>query len=678
MLTHQTFARRSGALVLAAATALALAAPAVAQTDAGPWPMAGQGAANTSQAAADGPSDPGVRWATDLEPGSDLSFDTGALDAPILHPDGVLIRRATAGIGDDRLVGIDVDNGDRLWTAVGIADRCLPTIDSQGRLWVMRTADMDTTIDTRYLHQINPNTGAPVPGTAFAFDPDSNAEVPRTSGGGDLYCWGTGLQALGSGANERLIVLGSDVAGRSNSHVVALDISSTTPSLAWSIDADDADFDRILAEVPGNLQNVPQPRVGAATSTEWLLPVQRGDQPHLARLSLATGALTASVPIPVVADDGSPIAASDPWSARTLIVGNQVVVASRFVSGFSASRAFQTSVHSFALSNLNLTWTRSVERRQSTSNPGATLLASTGGTVVFNAGLGTLQAVAAATGAPTSFDGEVELRELGANATPQAVADASGNLYLFTTREDGAFIRLSPAGVEQWRVTNNALETETRIAPGIDAQAALIDDDGVLYVYNEGRMFALDSSGGLSECILPFTDVSPTATHAVNICRLVAAEITAGLTPTTYGPRGDVTREQMATFLARALGLQPVANNIFDDVVTGSTHAGNINAIAAAGITQGRRPGVYDPRASVTRAEMATFLARAADLDPVDGSGFADVPVGSTHERNIYAVRDADITQGTTPTAFRPDLNVRRDQMASFLMRMVDFLEDQD
>ena len=43
----------------------------------------------------------------------------------------------------------------------------------------------------------------------------------------------------------------------------------------------------------------------------------------------------------------------------------------------------------------------------------------------------------------------------------------------------------------------------------------------------------------------------------------------------------------MATFLARMLGLDPVAENPFTDVVTGSTHAGNINAVRTVGITFG-------------------------------------------------------------------------------------------
>ena len=673
MHAQQTLARRSGALVLAAATALALAAPAVAQADPGPWPMAGQGPANTQQAEVAGPSDPGVRWATDLEELTELSFGTGALDAPILHPDGILVRRASGGVGDTRMVGISTTNGQMQWSLVDVAERCAPTVDSQGRLWVMRTSDADTAIDTRFVQQIEATTGAPIPGTAFAFD----AAVPQTAAGGDVYCRGNSLQAAGTGTGERLLVLGMNEAGRSNSHVVALDISGTAPSLAWTIDGDDADFDRILAEVPGNLPYSPQPRVGAFTATEWLLPVQRGDQPHLARVSLATGEVGTSVPIPVVADDGSPVAASNPWSARTMIAGNQVVVAPRFVSGFSP-RDYRTSVHSFALSDLSRTWSRDVERFQSTDNPGATLLASMGSAIVFNAGLGTLQAVSPATGAPTTFNGEVELRERGASATPQAVSDAGGNLYVFTSRDDGAFIRLSPGGVEQWRATNNALETATGLAPGTDAQAALIDGDGVLYIYNEGRTFALDDSGGLSECVLPFTDVSPSDTHAVNICRLVEREITAGVTPTTYNPRGDVTREQMATFLGRALGLTEVTTNRFDDVIPGTTHAGYINAIAEAGITQGRRPGIYDPAGTVTRAEMASFLARAAALAPVAGSGFTDVTPGSTHEGNIYAVLDAGITTGVTATTFRPDQDVRRDQMASFLMRMVDFIEDQE
>ena len=112
-----------------------------------------------------------------------------------------------------------------------------------------------------------------------------------------------------------------------------------------------------------------------------------------------------------------------------------------------------------------------------------------------------------------------------------------------------------------------------------------------------------------------FTDVVAGSTHAAAIDDVAAAGITVGCNPegTLFCPADLVTREQMATFLARALGLAPIAENRFSDVVTGSTHAGNINAVVEAGITLGCDPGgtMFCPSDVVTRAQMASFIIRA-------------------------------------------------------------------
>ena len=66
----------------------------------------------------------------------------------------------------------------------------------------------------------------------------------------------------------------------------------------------------------------------------------------------------------------------------------------------------------------------------------------------------------------------------------------------------------------------------------------------------------------------------------------------------------------MATFLARARQLQPVAAGPFSDTA-GDQHEQNINAVAAAGIAGGFGDGTYRPLAGVLRDQMATFLFRA-------------------------------------------------------------------
>jgi hypothetical protein len=107
--------------------------------------------------------------------------------------------------------------------------------------------------------------------------------------------------------------------------------------------------------------------------------------------------------------------------------------------------------------------------------------------------------------------------------------------------------------------------------------------------------------------------------HEASIEAIADVGITLGCNPPVndlYCPDRAVTREQMATFLTRALDL-PAGSAVFTDTA-GSVHEANISALAAAGITQGCNPPVNDmfcPDKSVTRAQMATFLTRALNLD---------------------------------------------------------------
>ena len=151
--------------------------------------------------------------------------------------------------------------------------------------------------------------------------------------------------------------------------------------------------------------------------------------------------------------------------------------------------------------------------------------------------------------------------------------------------------------------------------------------------------------------------------------------ITRGCAAHSYCPSNPVTRAQMATFLARALNLEaPRQRAGFADVDPSSAHAANIEALYAAHITTGctQDPLAYCPSNPVTRAQMATFLARALNLEaPRQPAGFDDVDPSSAHAANIEALYAAHITTGCTqdPLAYCPSRPVTRAQMAAFLHR---------
>lgn len=101
--------------------------------------------------------------------------------------------------------------------------------------------------------------------------------------------------------------------------------------------------------------------------------------------------------------------------------------------------------------------------------------------------------------------------------------------------------------------------------------------------------------------------------------------------------------------------------------VAGNTHAEAIVWVAERGITTGFPDDTFRPNDDVTRGQMATFLDRALDLPPGTAT-FSDV-AGNVHAEAIAAVAEAGITTGFPDGTFRPNDPVTRGQMATFLFR---------
>ena len=164
---------------------------------------------------------------------------------------------------------------------------------------------------------------------------------------------------------------------------------------------------------------------------------------------------------------------------------------------------------------------------------------------------------------------------------------------------------------------------------------------------------------------------------ADDIVWLAQNNITVGCTqqPLQYCPNKPVTRAQMATFLTRALNLEtPPQPAGFTDIDPDSVHAPSIEALHAAGITTGcaQQPLQYCPNRPVTRAQMATFLTRALNLEtPPQPAGFADIDPDGVHAPSIEALHAAGITTGCAqqPLQYCPNRPVTRAQMAAFLHR---------
>jgi SpoIID/LytB domain protein len=164
----------------------------------------------------------------------------------------------------------------------------------------------------------------------------------------------------------------------------------------------------------------------------------------------------------------------------------------------------------------------------------------------------------------------------------------------------------------------------------------------------------------------PFTDDDGNV-HEYSIVWANAAGIAQGKSATQFAPREQVTRGQMAAFIYRTFAVPRRTDHSFRDVA-GSPHEEAIASVAAAGIARGydgRTFGTNDP---VTREQMASFIARAMGLSAVRPT-FDDVPPNGTHAGNIGAIAQRGVTAGCRANRYCPRDPVLRDQMASFIYR---------
>ena len=164
----------------------------------------------------------------------------------------------------------------------------------------------------------------------------------------------------------------------------------------------------------------------------------------------------------------------------------------------------------------------------------------------------------------------------------------------------------------------------------------------------------------------PFTDIG-SSQFKNDINWLYNEGITGGCTATTFCPNANVTRDQMASFLSRALSLPATSLDFFTDD-EGNIHEAAINRLAAAGITGGCAIGRFCPKDTVKRDQMASFLVRAYHLPASSTDPFTD-DEGNQHENQINALAASDITGGCAANRYCPTASVTRGQMAAFLHR---------
>ena len=180
---------------------------------------------------------------------------------------------------------------------------------------------------------------------------------------------------------------------------------------------------------------------------------------------------------------------------------------------------------------------------------------------------------------------------------------------------------------------------------------------------------------------LPFADVRAGDTFAPAIACMLGTGIARGVGTTSYAPGPDVTRGQLALFLTRVADRAQVpvpsdGSARFSDLADATPAVRDAaEALADAEVVSGYGDGTFRPAAPVRRDHMASFLVRLQVL--VDGPRptpevcFTDT-VGNRHAEAIGTLCALGVVTGQSEGRYAPDGEVSRAQMAGFLARLLD------
>ena len=151
----------------------------------------------------------------------------------------------------------------------------------------------------------------------------------------------------------------------------------------------------------------------------------------------------------------------------------------------------------------------------------------------------------------------------------------------------------------------------------------------------------------------------------------VGKGITNGTSAETFSPEDPCTRAQIVTFLWRAAG-SPVVNYAMDlsDVAGDAYYAEAVRWALSEGITTGTSDHTFSPDAVCTREQAVTFLYRAAGSPAVSGeSAFEDVGADAYYARAVAWAAQNGVTNGISQALFGIGSDCTRAQIVTFLYR---------
>ena len=167
-----------------------------------------------------------------------------------------------------------------------------------------------------------------------------------------------------------------------------------------------------------------------------------------------------------------------------------------------------------------------------------------------------------------------------------------------------------------------------------------------------------------------FADVPANAYFADAVKWAVDKGITNDLPDTMFGPYESCTRAQIVTFLWRAAGSpEPKTASSFTDVPANAYYAKAVAWAVENGITNGMTATTFAPNATCTRGQSVTFLHRALKGTASGSANFTDVKSDAFYADAINWAVANNVTNGTSNTTFSPNADCTRAEIVTFLYR---------
>ena len=168
-----------------------------------------------------------------------------------------------------------------------------------------------------------------------------------------------------------------------------------------------------------------------------------------------------------------------------------------------------------------------------------------------------------------------------------------------------------------------------------------------------------------------FYDVPNDAYYYEAVRWAVGKGITEGIGNNLFGPNQPCTRAQIVTFLWRAAGSpEPKSMSSFSDVPADSYYAKAVAWAVENGITTGTGDGKFSPDATCTRAQAVTFLFRASEASAAGVPAFSDVSANAYYAEAVKWATDNGITNGIGGNLFGSNNDCTRAQIVTFLWRL--------